>query len=86
MLKEMHRSTPAQEEPAVEAGLGTILIIEDDPRMQKVLRRIFIEERYTVTLWATAKRDWNHSALIGRSPLCSISFFPRYPGENSVRR
>lgn len=48
MLKEMHRSTPAQEEPAVEAGLGTILIIEDDPRMQKVLRRIFIEERYTV--------------------------------------
>src|ERR1700734_3123676 len=28
-------------------NLGTILIIEDDPRMQKVLRRIFTEERYT---------------------------------------
>ncbi|HEX4037342.1 MAG TPA: response regulator transcription factor [Acidobacteriaceae bacterium] len=26
--------------------LGTILIIEDDPRMQKVLRRIFSDERY----------------------------------------
>ena len=25
---------------------GTILVIEDDPRMQKVLRRIFTEERY----------------------------------------
>ncbi len=30
------------------ANLGTILIIEDDPRMQKVLRRIFIEEHYAV--------------------------------------
>jgi DNA-binding response OmpR family regulator len=32
------------------ANLGTILIIEDDPRMQKVLRRIFIEERYAVVV------------------------------------
>ena len=30
------------------ANLGIILIIEDDPRMQKVLRRIFVEEHYTV--------------------------------------
>jgi DNA-binding response OmpR family regulator len=30
------------------ANLGTILVIEDDPRMQKVLRRIFAEEHYTV--------------------------------------
>ena len=30
------------------AALGTILVVEDDPRMQKVLRRIFTEERYTV--------------------------------------
>ena len=32
------------------ANLGTILIVEDDPRMQKVLRRIFIEERYAVVV------------------------------------
>jgi DNA-binding response OmpR family regulator len=32
------------------ANLGTILIIEDDPRMQKVLRRIFIEEHYAVVV------------------------------------
>src|ERR1700723_4672109 len=31
-------------------NLGTILIIEDDPRMQKVLRRIFTEERYAVAV------------------------------------
>jgi DNA-binding response OmpR family regulator len=32
------------------ANLGTILIIEDDPRMQKVLKRIFIEEHYAVVV------------------------------------
>jgi len=32
------------------ATLGTILIIEDDPRMQKVLRRIFVEEHYAVVV------------------------------------
>jgi len=31
-------------------SLGTILIIEDDPRMQKVLRRIFLEEQYAVVV------------------------------------
>jgi DNA-binding response OmpR family regulator len=35
---------------APSATLGTILIIEDDPRMQKVLRRIFIEEHYAVVV------------------------------------
>jgi DNA-binding response OmpR family regulator len=29
---------------------GTILIVEDDPRMQKVLRRIFTEEHYSVVV------------------------------------
>lgn len=29
-------------------NLGTILVIEDDPRMQKVLRRSFASENYTV--------------------------------------
>lgn len=42
------------EEPQAEAplrpDLGTILIIEDDPRMQKVLRRIFTEERYSAVV------------------------------------
>jgi DNA-binding response OmpR family regulator len=32
------------------ANLGTILVIEDDPRMQKVLRRIFIDEHYAVII------------------------------------
>src|ERR1700722_14278603 len=31
-------------------NLGTILVIEDDPRMQKVLRRIFVGEHYAVVV------------------------------------
>src|SRR6201996_4902100 len=38
------------DESALVSTLGTILIVEDDPRMQKVLRRIFTEERYTVAV------------------------------------
>ena len=46
MIQEMELSTEAQNELSPAVSLGTILIIEDDPRMQKVLRRIFTEERY----------------------------------------
>src|ERR1700744_5618281 len=46
MIQEMELVTQAQNELSPAVSLGTILIIEDDPRMQKVLRRIFTEERY----------------------------------------
>lgn len=36
--------------PASASEPGTILVIEDDPRMQKVLRRIFIDENYSVLI------------------------------------
>ncbi len=45
---ELPTETPIDPQPA--ASLGTILIIEDDPRMQKVLRRIFTEERYAAAV------------------------------------
>jgi DNA-binding response OmpR family regulator len=38
----------AKVEAAPVASLGTILVIEDDPRMQKVLRRSFTSEHYAV--------------------------------------
>ncbi len=40
----------AELETASSPTLGTILVIEDDPRMQKVLRRIFADERYAVAV------------------------------------
>jgi DNA-binding response OmpR family regulator len=50
MLKEMEPLTAVRDEVALESGLGTILVVEDDPRMQKVLRRIFVEEQYSVVV------------------------------------
>jgi DNA-binding response OmpR family regulator len=47
MVQEMELPTEAQNEILPAVSLGSILIIEDDPRMQKVLRRIFTDERYT---------------------------------------
>ncbi|SRR6266567_193363 len=35
--------------------LGTILVIEDDPRMQKVLRRIFLNENYAIEIASDGK-------------------------------
>jgi DNA-binding response OmpR family regulator len=39
-----------QTQPVPAVNLGTILVIEDDPRMQKVLRRIFADEHYSVAV------------------------------------
>ena len=50
MIQEMQLATEAQNEILPAVSLGTILIIEDDPRMQKVLRRIFTEERYAAVV------------------------------------
>lgn len=45
-------STPAQTLPAAfdVPDSGTILVIEDDPRMQRVLQRIFTQEGYRVVV------------------------------------
>ena len=44
MASEKEILLGGREESVPKAELGTILVIEDDPRMQKVLRRIFAEE------------------------------------------
>jgi len=50
MVQEMEISTDTHTDEAQATTLGTILIIEDDPRMQKVLRRIFTEESYAAVV------------------------------------
>jgi DNA-binding response OmpR family regulator len=45
---ELAETMPGESAPVPE--LGTILVIEDDPRMQKVLRRMFVEENYSVQI------------------------------------
>jgi len=43
MIQDAVIAIEAQSEPSPLASLGTILVIEDDLRMQKILRRIFTE-------------------------------------------
>jgi DNA-binding response OmpR family regulator len=50
MIQGIELTTEAHSDENREPNLGTILIIEDDPRMQKVLRRIFREERYATVI------------------------------------
>jgi DNA-binding response OmpR family regulator len=50
MVQDIELTTENQNDPALAVNLGTILIIEDDPRMQKVLRRIFTQERYVAVV------------------------------------
>lgn len=50
MTQNFELKMEAQTDQVPSLNLGTILIIEDDPRMQKVLRRIFIEEHYTAVV------------------------------------
>ncbi|MFC5862363.1 response regulator transcription factor [Acidicapsa dinghuensis] len=50
MVHGTEMTADTQPDLPVETSLGTILIVEDDPRMQKVLRRIFAEERYTAVV------------------------------------
>jgi DNA-binding response OmpR family regulator len=50
MTQNFELKMEAQTDQVPPLNLGTILIIEDDPRMQKVLRRIFSEEHYTAVV------------------------------------
>ena len=48
MVKELELLVGEQEASASAPRLGTILIVEDDPRMQKVLQRVFSGEHTAV--------------------------------------
>jgi len=48
MMKDSGGVALANEEQPVAHELGTILVVEDDPRMQRVLQRMFLSENYDV--------------------------------------
>jgi DNA-binding response OmpR family regulator len=48
MLEDLDLTEEMGRDTVSDGSLGTILIVEDDQRMQKVLRRVFVKERYAV--------------------------------------
>jgi DNA-binding response OmpR family regulator len=55
MAKDLDLAESSADPVSAPANLGTILIVEDDPRMQKVLHRIFTEEHYAVLIAGDGK-------------------------------
>jgi DNA-binding response OmpR family regulator len=53
LMKELQGEVESA--PNAAPNLGTILVIEDDPGMQKVLRRIFTEQHYRVAVAGDGK-------------------------------
>ena len=48
MIRELESATSEIRQLPVLHELGTILVVEDDPRMQRVLQRMFADEKYEV--------------------------------------
>ena len=64
MAKDLEVLTSEREDAAPASRLGTILIVEDDPRMQKVLQRLFTGEHYSViTAEMGSRLAWHCFAL-----------------------
>jgi DNA-binding response OmpR family regulator len=55
MVSDREIVIDAVEDREPKAELGIILVVEDDPRMQKVLKRIFIEENYSIEVAGDGK-------------------------------
>lgn len=58
MIRELEPAAGELQQPPMLHELGTILVVEDDPRMQRVLQRMFADERYDVV-----KADDGNAAL-----------------------
>ena len=48
MIRELEPASGEIRQPPFAHELGTILVVEDDPRMQRVLQRMFADEHYEV--------------------------------------
>jgi DNA-binding response OmpR family regulator len=48
MIRDIQVESADARQPGLSQELGTILVVEDDPRMQRVLQRMFSAEQYEV--------------------------------------
>src|SRR4051794_25383600 len=48
MIRELQTDFNEPKQPVLSQELGAILVVEDDPRMQRVLQRMFSAEQYQV--------------------------------------
>ena len=65
---------------------GTILVIEDDPRMQKVLKRLFAAEGYAVEGAADGKLGIDAFHSLSPSAVVLDLMLPGLPGREVCKR
>ena len=85
MLNATDLAEEVQNDVPISTNLGTILIIEDDPRMQKTLERTFALEHYS-TLIAGDGQEAIRLVLPRATACCrSRSDSPNYLGTRSLQ-
>jgi DNA-binding response OmpR family regulator len=50
MIHDMELAAEVRNDPSRAANRGTILIVEDDPRMQRILHKVFTDEQYSAVV------------------------------------
>jgi Response regulators consisting of a CheY-like receiver domain and a winged-helix DNA-binding domain len=66
--------------------LGTILVIEDDPRMRKVLQRMFRDEGYQVTIAGDGQSGLEAFRTCGPSAIVLDLILPHISGREVCKR
>lgn len=66
--------------------LGTILVIEDDPRMQKVLQRLFRDEGYQVAIAGDGKAGLEAFRTCGPAAIVLDLVLPHISGREVCKR
>jgi len=77
---------PIEFDTTPPATLGTILIIEDDPRMQKVLHRIFHDEGYQVEVASDGKAGVDSFLSLQPSAVVLDLILPQMSGREVCKR
>lgn len=78
-------TVPAPVQPAPEVARTHILVVEDDPRMQKVLQRIFAEQGYAVTICGDGKSGLDAFRSIRVSAVVLDLMLPNIFGRDLCR-
>jgi DNA-binding response OmpR family regulator len=66
--------------------LGTILVVEDDPRMQKVLQRLFRDEGYQVAIAGDGKSGLDAFRTCGPAAIVLDLVLPHISGREVCKR
>src|ERR1700679_3934360 len=86
MLQDAAMPSDSSSLPSGVKDSGTVLVVEDDPRMQKVLQRIFVQEGYRVIVAGDGQTGLNH--FLAHEPVAVVLdlILPEISGRDLCRQ